>query len=75
MVQKSLWIMVIGAENSEFSITKAIGQALDYMLVHEMGDRPCFGLVVHGREFLFLKLQQGIGRSISSNLALCYSLR
>ncbi len=60
VVQKSLWITVIEAKNSEFSITKAIPQTLAYMLAHEMRDRPCFGLVVNGSEFLFLKLQQGI---------------
>jgi hypothetical protein len=59
VVQKTLWITVIEAKNSEFSITKAIPQTLAYMLAHPHSDFPCFGLVVNGSEFLFLKLQQG----------------
>jgi hypothetical protein len=69
VVQKSLWITVIEAKNSEFSITKAIPQTLAYMLAQGMSDRPCFGLVVNGSEFLFLKLQQGmVPQYATSNL-------
>ncbi len=59
VVQQSFWVTVIEAKNSEFSITKAIPQTIAYMLVHPHPDRPCFGLVVNGSEFLFLKLVQG----------------
>jgi hypothetical protein len=59
VVQQTLWITVIEAKNSEFSITKAIPQTLAYMLAQPRPDRPCFGLVVNGSEFLFLKLQSG----------------
>jgi hypothetical protein len=59
VVQQSFWVTVIEAKNSEFSITKAIPQTIAYMLAHPYPDRPCFGLVVNGSEFLFLKLMQG----------------
>jgi hypothetical protein len=59
VVQQSFWVTVIEAKNSEFSITKAIPQTIAYMLAHPDPDRPCFGLVVNGSEFLFLKLMQG----------------
>jgi len=59
VVQQTLWVTVIEAKNSEFSITKAIPQTLAYMLAHPRLDRPCFGFVVNGSEFLFLKLQPG----------------
>jgi hypothetical protein len=29
------------------------------MLAHPHPDQPCFGLVINGSEFLFLKLMQG----------------
>ncbi len=57
-VQGAFWITVIEAKNSEFSITKAIPQALAYMLANPHPDRSTFGLVINGSEFLFLKLVQ-----------------
>ncbi|MCU0565533.1 MAG: restriction endonuclease subunit R [Oculatellaceae cyanobacterium Prado106] len=59
VVQRSLWITVIEAKNSEFSITKAIPQTLAYMLAEPNSGRSTFGLVLNGSEFLFLKLVQG----------------
>jgi hypothetical protein len=59
VVQQSFWVTVIEAKNSEFSITKAIPQTISYMLAHPHPDQPCFGLVINGSEFLFLKLMQG----------------
>lgn len=56
VIQEQLWVTVIEAKNSEFSITKAIPQALAYMLAAPRSDGPTFGLVLNGSEFLFLKL-------------------
>ncbi len=56
VVQEQLWIAVIEAKNSEFSITKAIPQALAYMLAAPNPEKPVFGAVLNGSEFLFLKL-------------------
>jgi hypothetical protein len=58
-VQGSVWITVIEAKNSEFSITKAIPQTLAYMFANPQSDRPTFGMIVNGSEFLFLKLLPG----------------
>ena len=70
VVQEMLWVTVIEAKNSEFSITKAIPQTLAYMLANPRVHRHCFGLVVNGSEFLFLKLQitNGIPKYATSNL-------
>lgn len=59
VIQEQLWVTVIEAKNSEFSITKAIPQALAYMLAAPRSDGPTFGLVLNGSEFLFLKLVRG----------------
>jgi hypothetical protein len=59
VIQGQLWITVIEAKNSEFSVTKAIPQALAYMLATPNSDQPIFGAVLNGSEFLFLKLVQG----------------
>jgi hypothetical protein len=57
-VQDTLWILVIEAKNSEFSLTKAMPQALAYMLSNPHS-QPTFGLVLNGSECLFLKLIPG----------------
>jgi hypothetical protein len=59
VIQEQLWVTVIEAKNSEFSITKAIPQSLAYMLAAPRSDGPTFGLVLNGSEFLFLKLARG----------------
>ncbi|NJR62824.1 MAG: restriction endonuclease subunit R [Cyanobacteria bacterium CRU_2_1] len=56
VIQGQLWITVIEAKNSEFSLTKAIPQALAYMLACPNLSRPLFGAVLNGSEFLFIKL-------------------
>ena len=59
VIQGQLWVTVIEAKNSEFSMTKAIPQALAYMLAAPNSEKPAFGLVLNGSEFLFLKLVRG----------------
>lgn len=56
VIQEALWVTVIEAKNAEFSLTKAIPQALAYMLAAPQRDRPLFGAVLNGSEFLFIKL-------------------
>ena len=56
VLQKRLWVTVIEAKSSEFSIAKAIPQTLAYMLATPSVCAPSFGLVLNGSEFLFLKL-------------------
>ncbi|MEH2284706.1 MAG: restriction endonuclease subunit R [Nostoc sp.] len=61
VIQETFWVAVIEAKNSEFSLTKAIPQALAYMLASPNRDRPLFGMVLNGSEFLFIKLMFGDG--------------
>lgn len=69
VIQGQLWVTVIEAKNSEFSITKAIPQALAYMLAAPNTQKTTFGLVLNGSEFLFLKLVQGdVPQYATSNL-------
>jgi hypothetical protein len=68
-VMGSVWITVIEAKNSEFSVTKAIPQTLAYMLAEPQQAEPTFGLILNGSEFLFLKLAQGaVPQYATSNL-------
>lgn len=69
VIQEGFWVTVIEAKNSEFSITKAIPQALTYMLATPALEQPAFGLVLNGSEFLFLKLMQdSVPQYATSNL-------
>jgi hypothetical protein len=56
VLQEQLWVTVIEAKNSEFSLTKAIPQCLAYMLANPDSTNPLFGGVTNGSEFLSLKL-------------------
>ena len=69
VIHGQLWVTVIEAKNSEFSITKAIPQALAYMLAAPNSENPIYGLVLNGSEFLFLKLILGeLPKYATSNL-------
>ncbi|XGV98065.1 MAG: restriction endonuclease subunit R [Leptolyngbya sp. BL-A-14] len=51
-----LWVLVIESKMSDFSLTKALPQALSYTL--SSPNRPCFGLITNGSDFVFIKLDQ-----------------
>ena len=66
VVQRQLWILVIESKATKFDVMTALSQALAYMLDDPKREllcssasyRPTFGLLVNGREFVFVKLTQ-----------------
>jgi hypothetical protein len=62
VIQEQIWVTVIEAKNSEFSLTKALPQALAYMLAPPKAEKPAFGMVLNGSEFLFIKLASDVPR-------------
>jgi predicted type IV restriction endonuclease len=56
VVLEKLWMLVIEAKMSNFSLTAALPQALSYMLAS--GQPVTFGLISNGSDFIFLKLTQ-----------------
>lgn len=56
VVQNQLWVLAIESKSTKFSITQAIPQALAYMMASPNADRPTFGLVTNGMQFIFIKL-------------------
>ncbi len=52
------WLLVIESKRAEFSLKVGIPQVLAYMLATPHPDRPCYGLVTNGSNFVFLKLVQ-----------------
>lgn len=55
VLKHRLWLLVIESKRSDFSVSRAIRQALAYMLSNPKLARPTFGMVTNGNEFLFLK--------------------
>lgn len=58
VIQKRLWILVIESKSSKFDVMIALPQALSYMLDNQNITQPSFGLLINGREFVFVKLMQ-----------------
>ncbi|MEO0769419.1 MAG: type I restriction enzyme HsdR N-terminal domain-containing protein, partial [Cyanobacteria bacterium J06649_4] len=56
VVNQSLWVAVIEAKGSQFSLGVGLPQTLAYMASSKDKSRPQFGLITNGTEFLFIKL-------------------
>jgi hypothetical protein len=56
VVQETLWLVVIESKRYGFSVMQALPQALAYMAATPSLDRPIFGLITTGEDFLFIKL-------------------
>ena len=59
-LQDNLWLVVVEGKRGGFSVLQAIPQALAYMMGNPNPERPVFGLVTNGYDYLFLKLVQGV---------------
>ncbi|MEH2045652.1 type I restriction endonuclease subunit R [Nostoc sp.] len=58
VIQKHFWVLVIESKSSKFDVMTALPQALAYMLDRPNPAQPTFGLLINGREFVFVKLIQ-----------------
>lgn len=58
VIQKRLWVLVIESKSSKFDVMVALPQALAYMHNNPNIPQPTFGLLINGREFVFVKLMQ-----------------
>ncbi|MEA5599203.1 restriction endonuclease subunit R [Rivularia sp. UHCC 0363] len=54
-----LWVMIIESKKASFSIESGLAQLLAYMLGNPQEDKPTFGLIATGSEFIFIKLVKG----------------
>ncbi len=68
IIQQQFWSLVIESKSTiAFSI--ALPQAMTYMMANPHPDRPVYGLVTNGDEFMFIKmLTQGIPQYDLSNV-------
>ncbi len=81
VLQRQLWMLVIESKRSDFAVTRAIPQALSYMLANPVltdreSNRPTFGMITNGNEFLFLKVarQDAVAQSLQYANSRLFSL-
>jgi hypothetical protein len=70
IVQEHLWIVLVEAKRTSFSIDVALPQALAYMSANPNPEQPTFGLVSNGAYSMFVKLhhqQYGFSEDFSLN--------
>jgi hypothetical protein len=58
VLKDQFWVLVIESKRAELSLKVGIPQVLAYMLGAPHLDRPVYGLVTNGSNFVFLKLEQ-----------------
>ena len=58
VLKEQFWVLVIESKRAELSLKVVIPQVLAYMLGTPQPDRPMYGLVTNGSNFVFLKLEQ-----------------
>lgn len=69
VLKKRFWLLVIESKWSDFAVTRAIPQALTYMLGNLETTHSTFGMITNGNEFLFLKAsRQPIAEYANSKL-------
>jgi hypothetical protein len=56
VLKQQLWLLTIESKRAGFSLIMGIPQALAYMLSNPHPEKPTFGLVMNGSDFIFLKL-------------------
>lgn len=56
VLKNELWILIIESKRAGISLEPGIPQALSYML--QSPQFPCFGFVVNGSNFIFIKLDK-----------------
>lgn len=58
IIQENLWIILVEAKRTSFSIEVALPQALAYMSANPQSQRASFGLVSNGAYSMFVKLDR-----------------
>jgi Type I restriction enzyme R protein N terminus (HSDR_N) len=52
------WLLVVESKQTIFNMDIAIPQALTYMMTNPKSDKPTFGMVTNGSDFMFIKLSK-----------------
>lgn len=55
-LQEQFWLVIIEGKRGGFNVLRAVPQTLAYMAATPHPERPVFGLVTNGYDYLFVKL-------------------
>lgn len=58
IVQEQFWAVVIEAKRHGFNTSLAIPQAIAYMMANPHPEKPVFGMVTNGEDYVFIKPSQ-----------------
>ncbi len=61
VVKNQFWLVVIEAKRYGFNVSYALPQALAYMMANPHLNKPVFGMVTNGEDYIFVKLDQQSG--------------
>jgi hypothetical protein len=59
VMHRQLWVIVVESKRTQLNVRMGIAQALIHMMASPNDDRPTYGLVLNGPDFLFIKLVKG----------------
>ncbi|QMS91221.1 restriction endonuclease subunit R [Nostoc edaphicum CCNP1411] len=59
VLKEQLWVMIIESKRASFSVEQGLAQILAYLLGNSYTDKPNFGMIATGSEFIFVKLVKG----------------
>lgn len=59
LIKEQFWVMAIESKRASFSIEAGLAQLLSYMLTSPHPDRPGFGMIASGSDYIFVKLVRG----------------
>ena len=59
VLKEQFWVMIIESKRASFSIEEGLAQIIAYMLGNLNTDKPNFGMIATGSEFIFVKLVKG----------------
>jgi len=57
VLRDRLWVIVLESKKTMFSVWSALPQTLAYLIASPNLDRPTFGILTNGDDFLFIKLE------------------
>ena len=70
VARQQFWVLVIESKSTRFDVLSALPQALAYMLDAPDSETPVYGLLINGREFVFVKVVQQPERTYARSYAL-----
>jgi len=69
ILKEQLWVMIIESKRVIYSVEVGLPQLLAYLMVNPHPNRPNYGMLTNGSEFLFVKLLWD-GKPLYANLSM-----